>query len=164
MEHLRPPTSEELKLLLDNAQGRLRAAVRVFARTGLRLGELVALEPEDVSDGFIRIHRGKTKAAKRIVPVHSCIKADLENWLMKPMGRSALTRNFAELRDSLGISSDVTLHGLRKYVYAELISKEPRAFLVSRLVGHTVPAMMKVYGGLGAPKDLKEVIDKLDDL
>ena len=78
--------------------------------------------------------------------------------------RSALTRNFAELRDSLGISSDVTLHGLRKYVYAELISKEPRAFLVSRLVGHTVPAMMKVYGGLGAPKDLKEVIDKLDDL
>ena len=51
-----------------------RDAMTLAALSGLRRGELFALTVEDTADGFLRVQKGKTKSARRLVPVHSALR------------------------------------------------------------------------------------------
>lgn len=154
----RAPTPEELQTLLEHAQEPLRAAIRILAMTGLRVGEL---RSSTLSEGFLEVPSGKTPNARRSVPIHECIEADVNYWMANKISPSQLTKLFRGLREDLELDPSVTLHGLRKYCYAALLEVEPRVHLVNRIIGHALPPLMKTYSGSVSRRALREVIDKL---
>lgn len=62
-------TLEDLTALKAHLPPWSWAAVVLLATTGLRWGEYAALTERDVSGGVIRVRKGKTRAATRVVPV-----------------------------------------------------------------------------------------------
>jgi len=81
-------TRDEVKALLDACSRkssigiRNRAAMAVLYRTGLRIGELLALFPRDIDHqkGSITVYFGK-KGNYRIVGVDAYALAEVEKWL-----------------------------------------------------------------------------------
>ena len=73
-----PPGESELymgRYMLDS--------VLILLYTGLRIGELLALNCEDIhiEERYIRVHGTKTKAARRLVPIHKRIIPVLEQMM-----------------------------------------------------------------------------------
>jgi integrase len=75
-----PPTAGEVATIIANAPRRWRLAIRVLEQTGMRVGELAALEWGDVDrTGLrLRIRTGKTNAARRWVPVPEWLMEEIE--------------------------------------------------------------------------------------
>jgi integrase len=90
-----PPTSAEVETIIANAPRRWRLAIRVLEQTGMRVGELVALEWGDVdrAELRLRIRTGKTAAARRWVAVPEWLMEELEA-TCPPDDRTALRRVF----------------------------------------------------------------------
>ena len=161
----RAPSQDELRALIEASEGSLRAAIRIGAMTGLRIGELLSATPGAISDDwFLQVQGTKTKAARRIVPIHSAIEGDLGVWFDSPMSRTRLTTGFRELRESLGLDTGLTYHGLRKFCYGQLVEVEPRTYLISKIMGHKTTGLMQVYAGSISKEALREVINKLPPL
>jgi integrase len=79
-EPVDPPTSEQVTAIVANAPKRWRLALRVLEQTGMRVGELVALEWGDIDrvNLQIRVKRGKTRAARRWVKVPEWLLEEIE--------------------------------------------------------------------------------------
>src|SRR6266496_781076 len=75
-----PPTSAEVETIIANAPRRWRLAIRVLEQTGMRVGELVALEWGDVdrAELQLRIRSGKTNAARRWVSIPEWLMEEIE--------------------------------------------------------------------------------------
>jgi integrase len=75
-----PPSATEVETIIDNAPRRWRLAIRVLEQTGMRVGELVALEWGDVdrAELRLRIRKGKTNAARRWVPIPQWLMEEIE--------------------------------------------------------------------------------------
>jgi integrase len=84
----RPLTEAECRKLLDATTGRDRLMWSVLLRTGIRIGELLALQVCDILPGGLRIdesgyggHASTTKNKKtRIVPMSAALRSELEAW------------------------------------------------------------------------------------
>jgi integrase len=74
-----PPSSSEVAVIISNAAPKWRLALRVLEQTGMRVGELVTLEWQDVdvSGSRFRIRAGKTAAARRWVTVPEWVMAEV---------------------------------------------------------------------------------------
>ena len=70
-EEIRPPSKREVAAILDHCSPRWRDAVEFLEATGLRVGELCRLGWGDVdfAEGRVRVADGKTRAARRWVPL-----------------------------------------------------------------------------------------------
>lgn len=68
-EEVEPPTAHEVELIIGHVSDRFRLAVLTLAETGMRVGELCALEWRDVDleGARLRVRNGKTAAARRWV-------------------------------------------------------------------------------------------------
>ncbi|WP_373503157.1 tyrosine-type recombinase/integrase [Aestuariivirga sp.] len=143
----RPYTDDEIAKLLAPARPDLKPkekikhaamldTIRVLALSGMRASELVSLTKSDCRGGLFRVHggpddedrKGKTKAAKREIPIHSELAAMVEarrgkvgktdllfpEWLVRPRGKPvpgrpaegsahALGKLFAEHRIACGV-------------------------------------------------------------
>jgi integrase len=90
-----PPTAAEVATIVEKAPRRWRLAIRVLEQTGMRVGELVGLEWGDVDRANLRlrIRNGKTKAARRWVPVPEWLMEEVEA-TCPPDDRTALRRVF----------------------------------------------------------------------
>ena len=66
-----PPSESQVAAIIADAPSRWRLALRVLEQTGMRVGELRTLEWGDVdlAESRFRIRGGKSKAARRWVPV-----------------------------------------------------------------------------------------------
>jgi integrase len=75
-----PPSAAEVAAIVANAPSRWRLAIRVLEQTGMRVGELAALEWGDVdrAELRLRIRTGKTNAARRWVPVAEWLMEEIE--------------------------------------------------------------------------------------
>jgi integrase len=71
-----PPSGEQVETIIANAPARWRLPLRVLEQTGMRVGDLTALEwrDVDVAESRFRIRHGKTASARRW--------ADVPAWLM----------------------------------------------------------------------------------
>ena len=71
MLELQPPSSADVAAILAHTPRRSRLALQTLAETGLRVGELSALEwrDVDVSGSRVRVRHGKSAAARRWVAV-----------------------------------------------------------------------------------------------
>lgn len=90
-----PPTAAEVATIVENAPRRWRLAIRVLEQTGMRVGELVGLEWGDVdrAELRLRIKNGKTKAARRWIPIPEWLMEEIEA-TCPPDDRTVLRRVF----------------------------------------------------------------------
>jgi integrase len=70
-DEIEPPTAADVNVMLANMLSRWHLPLRTLEQTGMRVGELEALEWRDVDSAGsrFRIRKGKTKAARRWVKV-----------------------------------------------------------------------------------------------
>ncbi len=122
--------------------------------TGLRLGEAMSLDWSDVnlSPSSLFVTRGKTKAARRTVPLTDRVKSLLEEVEAKDRkGRvfefSAFTvsHQFLKLRDVLGLSKECVLHSMRHTFCSRLGAAGVSAHQLMRLAGHSSLAVSQRY-------------------
>ncbi len=119
-------TVKEVKLLLDqpnlslNTGIRDRAVMEVLYATGIRLGELLALEVyhADLADKVLYIRRGKGRK-QRVVPLGKSAAGWLREYLQKIRGHYARKRSRQRclflLNTGAAMTADSLRNSLRKY-------------------------------------------------
>lgn len=175
---------EEVQLLEDTASNeRDKLIVRLLADTGIRVGELVQLKPEDVIErdrnSFLRVH-GKAER-ERLVPIAPTLQRRIRRYAQRT--RPAATssdRLFVALRarggdyDALEASGVTQLirdlgarAGLKKRVHPHLfrhsaatwmLRRGMNPLLVAQVLGHSSLQMIqKVYAHL-SPTDAHQAL------
>ena len=131
----------------------LRDAAVLMVDTGLRVGEALALEWSDVSlstePGFVRVREGKSKHARRAVPLTTRSRDMLQTRRKAaqslsvfvegdggPMLNTSLAHLHAKVRRTLGLPAEFVLHSLRHTFCTRLGEEHTEAFQIRRLAGH----------------------------
>jgi integrase len=138
------PHPDELRRLIDGAQGWLRIMILLAANTGLRQGELRGLKWDaiDFASNTLTVRNRadqggadgmpKSKAGQRKLSLAAETVTELKHWRLacghpemvfpgrvagKPIGATAVTTGFAKLQRNTGL---VDAAGAPKYVFHEL--------------------------------------------
>lgn len=131
----------------------LRDCALLLLDTGLRVGEALGLEWRDVrllpEPGFVQIREGKSRYARRGVPLTSRSRAMLEARRKvarslsvfgegdgRAMLNTSLAHQHAKVRRALGLPAEFVLHSLRHSFCTRLGEAGTEAFLIQRLAGH----------------------------
>jgi integrase len=164
----RLPTWGELRRLryvagsdLTQAQARAFHAFGFAMRTGMRAGEICALEWSDIGDRTAKLHRSKTGAG-RVVPLSSHARRMLDDlrpvtgpagpvFRLRPPQLDALWR---KVRSKAGVEG-LTFHDSRAAALTAL-SRRVDVLTLARISGHKdVSLLMRVYYR-ESPDDLAE--------
>lgn len=154
---------------LEAAQQPLQDAALLLLDTGLRAGELVALEKADVhlettngaKFGYLRVRSGKSKNATRAVSltgrVSAMLKARMTSndspWLFPGAGKAtdsaflstSLDHQHSTVRTALGLPKDFVLHSLRHTFLTRLGEAGVNAFTIMRIAGHSSVTVSQKY-------------------
>jgi integrase len=152
-------TEAEQRALLDACPRKFRALVTLALITGARVGELLALRWEDISDDalvFLETKNGKARRIPLSVPVRAVLDAlpKIHPWVFtntrgkKP---AAFTVNgcahvFRRAVIRAGIlTGDVTLHTLRHTALSRMVAAGHDDYTVMALSGHSSTRMLARY-------------------
>lgn len=119
-----------------------RDAIAIAAWSGLRLGEILRLQPADIARSCIHVRESKT-GKPRLVPVHPSIRGALAR-LPIPCGARWLTRHFELARAALG-HPEWHFHDLRHTNASWLIAAGADLVTVRDLLGHSSLAVTGRY-------------------
>jgi integrase len=161
-EHQREYVLSEtvLQKFLDRAPTAMhRALWTVLADTGLRIGEACALTWADIEGNpatAVQVRKGKTKYARRRVPVTKRASAALESLrrasgpvFYRGHGRSVTQHwcntPFVAIRKELGLPADCTTHALRHSFLTRLGDAGASPFALQRIGGHSNISMTARY-------------------
>jgi len=131
-------TLKEVQRISDQASPAVRAAIWICLYTGLRRGEVCALQRShiDLKAGLLTIPAGMAKSQKiRVVPIATPARPWLEHVPVNitPHGfRSGWDR----AREKAGIP-DATIHDLRRSCGTMLIRAGVDLYVVSKILGHS---------------------------
>lgn len=155
------PTAAEVALVVEHASDRYKPIIQIAAMTGLRVGELVALEWSDINDGVLMVQRavfrGQVKSTKtsnglRKVQLSQQAQQTLDAWAeIAPKSEYIFPNTKGRLDNhdnwrSRGLHPACVKakvrkfgwHGLRRfYINSLLDAGAPREY-VQKLVGHAV--------------------------
>jgi integrase len=148
-ETVDPPSADTVAAIVANAPKRWRLALRVLEQTGMRVGELVALEWGDIDRANLRLRvkQGKTRAARRWVKVPEWLLEEIEA-TCPPDDRVAERRVFqGATRQTVGNAmrngctnagiANYPLHSLRhRYISVKIREGVPVTEVCAQ-VGHT---------------------------
>jgi integrase/recombinase XerD len=177
-QRLPPPVLniDEVAKLLDSIDpstphgGRDRALFELMYSTGMRAGEIVALEVGDVEleDRMVRIRHGKG-GKQRIVPIGEVAASHLENYLRwirpglcgyqhrdipsalwlsyqgKPLGYSAVGKHLRRYVNALGLEKRLSPHGLRHACATHLLNRRAELRHIQELLGHASVETTQIY-------------------
>jgi integrase len=142
-----PPSRREVDLIILHAAPRMQLVLQVLAATGMRVGELVSLEWQDVdlAESRFRIRRGKTRAARRWVPVPSELMMEI-TMLTPPDDRVPERRVWQTSEKAVGSAmaracqsagtAKYSPHDLRHRYISLLVKRGVPITEVSAAVGH----------------------------
>jgi integrase len=104
-----PPSALEVDAIITNVPKRHRLPLRVLEQTGMRVGELHAIEWQDVdvAGSRFRVRHGKTASARRWVAVPSWLMVEIQE-TCPPDDRTAERRVFP------GFTPDAAKNAMRK--------------------------------------------------
>jgi integrase len=160
---------EQEKNYLEAAQQPLKDAALLLLDTGLRVGELMALEKAEVrlettngaKFGYLRVKSGKSKNATRAVSLTGRVSAMLRiriagndsQWVFPGRGKAAdeaflptsLDGQHRRARTSLGLPKDFVLHSLRHTFLTRLGEAGVDAFTIMRIAGHSSVTVSQKY-------------------
>ena len=151
--HRRAVTAEQARSLIDHAPNpRAKALIALSAYTGLRLGEVLKLQPEDVKGGVI-VARDTKNGTDRIIPILPELKPHLKQ-LPFTAGWRNVYRGFESARRRAGL--EIRYHDLRHLVASLLAGSGSDARLSMKLMGHKSHAthLRYVHPELGPMKKM----------
>lgn len=152
-----PPSAAHVQTILDNVPAKYRLPLRLAEQAGMRIGEVLALQWQDVDEPAcrIRVRQGKTPSARRLLEVPDWLMADIaglraredrqpERLLFGGMSRDAIASAMRRACTLAGIPH-YSPHDLR-HRYASLMAKRgvPRTDLAAQL-GHANTSLLPVY-------------------
>lgn len=138
----REVTLEDARKLIDHASTpRAKALIALSAYTGLRLGEVLKLRPEDVK-GDVLIARDTKNGTDRIVPVLPELRPHLKQIPFEAGWRNVY-RGFEAARKRAGLT--IRYHDLRHMVASLLASSGAHQGLSMKLMGHKSVATHQRY-------------------
>ena len=140
--------------------------VRVLLDTGMRIGELLSLEWENIQGNLIVLDKTKNFSA-RSIPMTPEVQSIMEyfskisggpfRWVSYTQVKSRWDR----VKKQLGwTDTQECLHACRHTFITNLVQENTNLFMVQQLAGHKSLAMTKRYTHL-APNDLEDVIKTL---
>lgn len=156
-----PTAAKFMRALADEPDPFRRLVVEILARTGMRVGELCALEADavvQIGDGhWLRVPVGKLHN-DRYVPLHPVIVDLLTDWQAqhppdgsglllysdKPLTRDRVARMLGRIAKRAGIPRP-TPHQLRHTLATQAINRGMRLEAVAALLGHRSLAMTMTY-------------------
>jgi integrase len=153
--HLYLTQAELHRLVTACAHPQARAAILLAAYTGLRLGELMRLQPEDIEGDVLVVHTSKNGRPRR-VPVHRLARPALDA-LPITVGWRWVLRHFERARDALG-RPDLRFHDLRHTAASWLIQAGADLTTVRDLLGHRTVTTTSRYAHL-AVEHLRAAVD-----
>jgi integrase len=158
--------AEVITLLNGSTDAELHDAMRIGALTGMRLEEIYQLTVADCAGGLFNIRGGKTKAAKRKVPIHPALSPIVERrttgkdatdylfpepGIVKP-GRErsmAASKRFGHYRKRVGVDergvdergeikrrSLVNFHSFRRWFTTAAVRQGQALHVVQQVIGH----------------------------
>jgi integrase len=132
---------EEQETVLAVAPPRIRVLTVLGVETGMRTGEMLGLQWEDVDflNGIIRIEKSKTPAGIRCVPISPVCKSELLRWrnLVGPEHSERVFPSFSNKRHRL--------QGGRK-AWASTLKKAGISFFPIYYLRHTFASRMNAAG------------------
>ena len=146
--------------------------------TGMRIEEICLIKGKDIDDNCIKIHKGKTKASSRTIPINLLILPLIER-LCDRSGKDYLLRglktggydekrstNFTKrqtrLRKDVGLPDGLVFHTLRNTFATRLENLGIQKNHISQLMGHEDGNMaLDVYSEGLAIEPLRDSISKL---
>ena len=171
-------------LYLEMAPQPLADIAALLLDTGLRVGEALALEWRDIhiepvngaKFGYLRVREGKSRFARRNVPLTDRVKVMLEGrkaegkspWVFsenggRPMLNSSLDHVHRQLREPLKLSGEFVLHSLRHTYGTRLGEAGADAFTIMRLMGHSSVTVSQRYVH-PTPHALERAVEQLEAL
>lgn len=134
----------------------LRDAAMLMLDTGLRAGEALALEWQDIrlspEPGYVQVRAGKSRYARRAVPLTGRVRGMLADrrraaesaWVFSEFSRSlngasrisSLDHQHVRVRRALGLPREFVIHSLRHSFCTRLGEAGTEAFLIQRMAGH----------------------------
>lgn len=135
----------------------LRRAVILARYTGQRRGDLIRM-PWSAYDGHaIRVRQEKT-GADLVLPVHSVLKAELDQWRRSatstlilttaqgvPWQPTHLSNALARGLEVIGLPDRLNVHGLRKLAATAFAEAGCSAHEIAAVTGHRTLAMVALY-------------------
>lgn len=178
---IKPPrilSKMEYRALRDACRSDIRthAIVELFLQTGVRIGELAALQMEDVKEKDLDI-RPQESHPLRTIPLNKAAKEALDKWFsIRPKsngvalfttktGRALLVRNIRTTIDryfKLAGIEDAKVNDLRHTFIAHHLASGTPLTMISKLVGHKRLATTEKYLDLVKEKMIDNV--KLGEL
>jgi integrase len=134
-----------------------RDAVMIAAYAGLRLGEIMRLEPDNVRRGCLYVATSKS-GRPRVVPIHPAIRSAVKR-LPLPCGQRWITRHFEAAREVLK-HKEWRFHDLRHTNASWLIAAGADLVTVRDLLGHSSLAVTSRYTHLQT-KHLKAAVRRI---
>ena len=178
------PTHAEVDYLLAAASTIARPVLELAASLGLRRSELLALRWADVDfdSRQVVVRRSKTEAGERTVPMFGSARRVLleqkaasrfkrpEDLVFPTAVGTAerpadwARREFLPARERAKLRDTLRLHDLRHYAVSRLIEQGANILLVSKVAGHSKPAVtLNVYAHLFT-EGLAEAAERFDPL
>ncbi len=163
-------SAEELEYILDNVSQDHRDAILIALDTGMRLGEILRLGPEnlDLKNNLIKLDDTKSKKP-RDIPLTARAKEIIERRLLKYKGKlfkyksgNRMAGQFTYERQKLTEISPWRFHDLRHNFITKLIQEGIDPYTVMELAGHSKLEMVTRYLHTNEEKK-REAIGKLED-
>lgn len=150
-------TAREIEAVCQADPG-IADAVRILAYTGMRLGELLGLAPEQIRDGEIRLDTRTKTGRPRAIPIAEPIREAVAR-LPLTMARRTLQQRFVAACTVAGLAG-VHLHDLRHTTASLLVQAGESLPVIGALLGHTSPQTTARYAHL-VQDQLRAAIKKL---
>jgi site-specific recombinase XerD len=160
------PAEDVMKLLSVVDHVRNRAIILLLLRTGMRIGEVLNLQPTDVdlNERTVKIYEGEKNATGRVVYLSEDARQALAAWLKlrqayKPslfygQGHHSLCYNaarvmFKKYLHKAGLADKgYTVHCLRHTCATELLNAGMRIECLQQLLGHSKLEVTRIYARL----------------
>lgn len=153
------PTTDDIAILLDNANDKIRVPILLASQGGLRRSEICALTIDDFTDLGVNVNKAavmgpdkklvikttKTVAGTRFVPLPQSVITEAKSWQYFGMSPTVLQGQFNRLVDK----SDVphfSFHKLRHYFASELHANGVPDKYIAEIGGwETVDVLHNIY-------------------
>lgn len=136
-ERVRWLSHEEEKQLLALLPPQVSAFCEVLIHTGMRRGELLGLQKDQIDGDYVRLWKTKTNKA-RSVPLTPRAKELLEKWVPFNLTVPMIHREWTKARKAMGMENDpgFVLHTLRHTTATRVLQTTNNIAVVQKVLGH----------------------------
>lgn len=132
---------------LKNNLRELYWVIIIGYNTGMRISNMLALQPEDIEDNYIRIWRNKTNNPYSI-PMNDTLKELFKNFAGFTLNYRQIQYQFEVMKKELSLDKRITIHTLRHTTCSTLIENNIALPVVQALMNHKNISTTMLYNHL----------------